>query len=243
MSRTFETRIHRTSWTSCASATYGIPRPLATCLGPRRRSPASKCSRPSFERSFTGSGEEAFEQFISGSWVQVPAAAQAKAKDTYPSIIDFDPLGRKISISSGNTQEAYIWRESYRTIYNSLRAIGENETVLQIQLIRTFFITVNDPNTISVTIISNDSGESPSATYTRVNDDIRQKLIDRPDTHAILSPLSLLGRYTGRQGLSIDFQSPRVTWTDNLRQRTGTYVLFSLAGGTILTTRFRSEAG
>jgi hypothetical protein len=74
-----------------------------------------------------------------------------------------------------------------------------------------------------------------------VNDDIRQKLIDRPDTHAILSPLLLLGRYSGRQGLSIDFQFPRVTWTDNTRQRSGTYVLFSLAGGTILTTRFRSE--
>ena len=152
-------------------------------------------------------------------------------------------MARKISISSGNTQEAYIWRESYRTIYNSLRAIGENETVLQIQLIRTFFIIVNDPNTITVTIISNDSGESPSAVYTRVNDEIRQKLIDRPDTQATLSALPLLGRYMGQQGLSIDFQYPRITWTDGGRQRTGTYVLFSLAGSTVLTTRFRSGNG
>ena len=219
-----------------------MPRRPATCPGRWRRSPARKSSRPSSRRFSPGSGEQAFEQFISGSWVQVQPAT-AKTRETYVSIIDFDPLGRKISISSGNTQEAYLWRESYRTIYNSLRAIGENETVLQIQLLRTFSITVNDPNTITVTIIGNDSGESPSATYTRVNDDIRQRLIDRPDTQAVLSPLPLLGRYTGRQGLSIDFQYPRVIWTDNMRQRKGSYVLFSLAGGTILTTRFRSETG
>jgi hypothetical protein len=192
---------------------------------------------------FTSSGEQAFEQFISGSWVQVLPATPAKAREAYLSIIDFDPFGRKISILSGNTQEAYVWRESYRTIYNSLRAIGENETVLQIQLIRTFFITVNDPNTITVTIIGNDSGESPSATYTRVNDDNRQKLIERPDTQVVLSTLSLSGRYSGKQGLAIEFQFPRITWTDNARQRTGTCVLFTLSGGTILTTRFPSETG
>jgi hypothetical protein len=209
--------------------------------GAAEKIPGAEVQQAQLRALFTGSGEQAFEQFISGSWVQV--ATSAKAKDTYSSIIDFDPFRRKISLSSGNTQEAYIWRESYRTIYNSLRAVGENETVLQIQLIRTFFITVNDPNTITVTIISNDSGESPSATYTRVNDEIRQKLIDRPDAQVVLSPISLLGRYAGKQGLSIDFQPPRVIWTDNTQQRAGTYVLFSLGGRTILTTRFHSETG
>src|SRR5208283_5913116 len=199
--------------------------------GAAEKIPGEEVQQAQLKALYTSSGEQAFEQFIAGSWVQ--AASSPKAKDAYSSIIDFDPVARKISTSSGNTQEAYIWRESYRTIYNSLRAIGENETVLQIQLIRTFFIIVNDPNTITVTIISNDSGESPSATYARVNDEIRQKLIDRPDTQAALSPLPLLGRYMGQQGLSIDFQYPRITWTDGGRQRTGTYVLFSLAGGTV----------
>jgi hypothetical protein len=224
----------RYAW-SAAAARY-VP-------GAAEKIPGEEVQQAQLRTLFTAPGEQAFEQFISGSWVQAQVSTSPKARDAYFSIIDFDPLRRKISISSGNTQEAYLWSESYRTIYNSLRAIGQNETVLNIQLIRTFFITVNDPNTITVTIIGNDSGDSPSATYTRVNDEIRQKLIDRPDTQAILSPLSLLGRYSGRQGLSIDFQSPHVTWTDNVRQRTGTYVLFSLAGGTILTTRFRSETG
>jgi hypothetical protein len=79
--------------------------------------------------------------------------------------------------------------------------------------------------------------------YTKVNDDIRQRLIDRPDAQAILSPLVLAGRYSGTQGLTVDFQTPRLTWTDSDGQRTGTYVLFSIGGGTILTTRFRAESG
>jgi hypothetical protein len=204
--------------------------------GAAEKIPGEEVQQAQLRTLFTGSGEQAFEQFISGSWVQV-------VKDSFGSIITFDPLGRRISLSSGNTQEAYLWRESHRTIYNRLLAVGENETVLQIQLIRTFSITVNDPNTITVTIIGNDSGESPTMSYTKVNDDIRQKLIDRPDAQAILSPLVLTGRYTGTQGLAVDFQTPRLTWTDSDGRRTGTYVLFSIGGGTIITTRFRMDTG
>ncbi len=204
--------------------------------GAAEKIPGEEVQQAALRSLFTGSGEQAFEQFISGSWVQI-------VKDTYASIITFDPLSRRVSLSSGNTQEAYLWRESHRTIYNRLLVVGENETVLQIQLIRTFSITVNDPNTITVTIIGNDSGESPTVTYTKVSDDIRQKLIDRPDAQALLSPLVLSGRYSGGQGLSIDFQAPRLTWTDSGGQRTGTFVLFSVGGGTILGTRFRTSTG
>jgi hypothetical protein len=205
--------------------------------------PGEEVQQAQLRALFTGSGEQSFEQFISGSWVQIVPAASAKGKDTFASIINFDPLGRRISLSSGNTQEAYLWRESHRTIYNRLLAVGENETVLQIQLIRTFSISVNDPSTITVTIIGNDSGESPTVTYTRVNDDIRQQLIDRPDAQVILSPLALAGRYAGRQGMTIDFQAPRLSWIDGDGQRTGTYVLFSVGAGTILSTRFRTGTG
>jgi hypothetical protein len=211
--------------------------------GAAEKIPGEEVQQAQLKTLFTGSSEQAFEQFISGSWVQVVPARSARDKDTYASIITFDPLGRRISLSSGNTQEAYLWRESHRTIYNRMLAVGENETVLQIQLIRTFAISVNDPNTITVTMISNDSGESPTVTYTKVNEDIRQKLLDRPDSQAALSPLALSGRYLGRQGLAIDFDPPRLTWSDTDGRKTGTYVLFSVGGGTILSTRFHAENG
>jgi hypothetical protein len=204
--------------------------------GSPEKIPGEEVQQAQLRSLFTGSGEMGFEQFISGSWVQV-------VKDTYASIITFDPVGRRISLSSGNTQEAYVWRESLRTIYNTLRVVGENETVLQIRIIRTFSITVNDPNTITVTIRSNDSDESSTVTYVKVNDDIRQKLIDRPDAQAILSPLALSDRYVGKRGLTVDFQGTRITWTEDGVRRDGTYVVFSIGGGTILSTRFHAGPG
>jgi len=211
--------------------------------GGAEKIPGEEVRQAQLKALYTSSGELAFEQFISGSWVQVQPGTPGKSRDTYLSIIDFDPVGRKIGLSSGNTQEVYLWQESHRTIYNRLLAIGENEAVPQIQLLRTFSITVNDPANITVTIIGNDTGESPTVAYTRVDDDIRQRLIDRPDTQVVLAPLSISGRYIGRQGLTVDFQSPRVTWRDISGLHAGSYVLFSLAGHTILTTRFSVEAG
>jgi len=211
--------------------------------GPAEKIPGEEVRQAQLKALYTSSGEQAFEQFISGSWVQVQPGVPGKSRDTYVSILDFDPAGRKIGLSSGNTQEVYLWRESHRTIYNRLLAIGENETVLQIQLIRTFSITVNDPSTITVTINGSDTGETPTVTYTRVDDDIRQKLLARPDSQVVLSPMTLSGRYLGKQGLTVDFQFPHVSWRDTSGFHTGSYVLFSLAGHTILTTRFSTLDG
>ena len=213
--------------------------------GAAEKIPGEDVRQAQLKALYTSSGEQAFTQFISGSWVQVQPGIPGKTRDTYVSILDFDPASDppKISISSGNTQEVYIWRESHRTIYNRLLAIGENETVLQIQLLRTFSIAVNDPNSITVTITGNDTAESSEITYTRVDDDIRQKLLARPDAQVVLAPLTLAGRYLGKQGLTVVFQSPHVSWRDEGGLHTGSYVLFSLAGHTILTTRFNAQPG
>ena len=211
--------------------------------GTAEKIPGEDVRQAQLKALYTSSGEQAFEQFIAGSWVQVQAGVPGKTRDQYVSILDFDPVGRKIGLSSGNTQEVYLWRESHRTIYNRLLAIGENETVLQIQLLRTFSIAVNDPNSITVTITGNDTVESSEITYTRVDDDIRQKLLARPDAQVVLAPLALAGRYLGKQGLTVDFQFPRVSWRDGGGLHTGSYVLFSLAGHTILTTRFSTQPG
>ncbi len=204
--------------------------------------PGAEVRQAQLKALFTSSGEQPFEQFISGSWVQVQPGVPGKTRDSYLSIIDFDTINRRISLSSGNTQEAYLWRESHRTIFNSMLVIGENETVLQIQLLRTFYITATDPNTITITIRGNDTDETTIVTYTRVDDDIRQKLLDRPGSQVLMASLPLAGRYLGRLGLTVDFQAPRLSWRDSSGQRTGTYVLFSLDGATILSARFGATA-
>jgi hypothetical protein len=209
--------------------------------GAAEKIPGEEVRQAQLKALYTSSGEDAFEQFISGSWVQVIPAKNGKDPDSYGAIIDFNTRNRSISLLSGNTQEAYIWRESQRTIYNRMRAIGENATVLQIRLIRTFSINVDSPSTITVEIIGNESGESPSATYTRVTEDIRAKLLGRIDSQVTMLSLSLTGRYLGAEGLSVSFAAPSLTWSDAGGQRSGTYVLFSLGGRPVITTRFHSE--
>jgi hypothetical protein len=206
--------------------------------GSPEKIPGEEVRQAQLKSLFASSGERAFEQFISGSWVQVQPGTPGKSRDTILSIIDFDPVNRKISLSSGNTEEVYLWRESHRTIYNSLLAIGENETVLQIQLLRTFYVTVTDTNAITVTIRGVDTDQTSTVKYVRVDDEIRQRLLDRPDSQATLSTMSLSGRYVGSRGMIIDFQSPRIDWRDSDGLRTGTYILFTLDGATILSARF-----
>ena len=211
--------------------------------GTPEKIPGEKVQQAQLESLYNSAGEEAFEQFISGSWVQVQPALNAKGSDTFVSIVDFDPRGRKIALSSGNTQEVYLWRESHRTIYNRLLLIGENETVLQIQLMRTFSISVDSVNSITVTIIGSDSGESPTVKYSKVTEEIRARLLQQPEALVRLSALKLKGKYSSAAGVSVDFQNPRLTWTDTKGVRSGTYVIFSLGTKAIMSARLVSPGG
>jgi hypothetical protein len=211
--------------------------------GSPEKIPGEKVQQTQLETLYNSSGEEVFEQFISGSWVQLKPAKVGKGPDSYLSIINFDPRGRKIALSSGNTQEVYLWRESHRTIYNSLLAIGENETVLEIHLGSRFNITVDSVNTLTVTIGGRDSEESRTVKYVKVTDDIQAKLIGRPDAQVALAPMTLSGTYAGTDGLSIDFEGSRLTWSAMGQHRNGSYVLFSFGTRTLLSMRMIGTRG
>jgi hypothetical protein len=208
--------------------------------GAPEKIPGEKVQQGQLETLYSSGGETAFEQFISGSWVQVQ---QGKTGESYVSIIDFDPRGRKIALSSGNTQEVYLWRESHRTIYNRLLVIGENETVLQIQLVRTFAVSVDTVNGITVTIIGNDSGESPTVRYTKVTEEIRARLLEQPETLVRMSAMKLSGRYASADGLSMDFDGSRLAWSDKRGQRAGTWIVFTVGQRPILSVRLFSRDG
>jgi hypothetical protein len=211
--------------------------------GAPEKIPGEKVQQAQLETLYNSGGEAAFEQFISGSWVQIQPAPGGKGSDSYLSIIDFDPRARKIALSSGNTQEVYLWRESHRTIYNRLLVIGENETVLQIQLVRTFSVSVDSVNSITVTIIGNDSGESPTVKYTKVTEEIRARLLEQPDTQVRMSALRPSGRYVGPDALSVDFDGSRIAWNDKRGLHTGTFIVFTVGQRSILSVRLFSRDG
>jgi hypothetical protein len=200
--------------------------------------PGEKVQQTQLQALYNSTGEDAFEQFISGSWVQVQSTPGGKGPAASPSIINFDPRGRKIGIGSGNTQEVYLWRTSLHTLYNMLIVDGENETVLDIHLKRRFTIVVDSMTSLSVTTSGGDTEDQRTLKYARVTDDVRMKLLERSGARVLLSPLVLDGTYHGAGGIRVDFKQPGLTWTTASVTRAGTYVLFALGPRTILTTRF-----
>ncbi len=210
---------------------------------PPEKIPGEKVQQTQLETLYKSSGEDVFEQFIAGSWVQLQPAKDGKGPDRIASIITFDPRERKIALSSGNTQEVYLWRDSYRGIYNFLRATGENETVREIHLSIQFNITVDSVNSIIVTIGGRDSEESRTVRFTKVTDEIQSRLIGHPDAQIVMAPLTLGGSFAGKDGLSLDFEGSRLTWTAHGQRRTGSFVLFSLGARTLLSMRVIGQQG
>jgi hypothetical protein len=211
--------------------------------GPPEKKPGAQVLESQLKALFSSTDEGPFEQFLTGSWVHVSPAPNGKGPDKYGSIIDFDPRARTIAISSGNTLDVYLWKDSRRQIYNRLLVIGENATVPQIQLRRTFSVNVDAVNSISVTIGGSESGETLTENFTKVTDDLRARLDARPKAQVQMTPLSLQGTYTGADGLAIDFHGSQLLWTHKTGQREETFVIFSLGTSVILSARANGADG
>jgi len=191
---------------------------------------------------FNNTGSDAFEDFLTGSWLVAPDDPSHAGKDSrYPSIISFDPRGRKIGLYYGDTQEIYQWRDSLRTLYNRIYLIGENDTVPQIS--RTFYVTALTPTSVSISIQGNDTQDQPSIGYTRIGEDLQVKLLARASAPQPAPSVSLAGIYSGSNGLSVDFHNPQLTWKSGGTRKTAVYVIFALHGRDILSARFTARDG
>jgi hypothetical protein len=58
-----------------------------------------------------------------------------------------------------------------------------------------------------------------------------------------MAPLTLSGSFVGNDGLSLDFEGSRLTWTANGQRRTGSFVLFSFGARTLLSMRVIGPQG
>jgi hypothetical protein len=200
--------------------------------GQAEKIPGEKVEQKQLETLFTTGSVPAFEEFLSGSWVQV---LPTPAGDRIGAIVDFQPRSRKISISTGDTQEVYVWRDTLRTIYNRVMLVGENEAVPKIT--KTFSVSVETTSTIALSVQASDLGDFPLATYTRASEDIQAKLLARSGIPVLLDGAQLAGAYTAPPDVVLDFASPRVTWSEQGRSRQGSYAIFTLQGRTILDIR------
>jgi len=206
--------------------------------GPPEKIPGEKVEQKQLEKLFTTGTVAAFEEFLAGSWVQISLGSGGAEK--VGSIVDFQPRSRRLSISSGDTQEVYVWRDTLRTIYNRVILIGENEAVPKIT--KTFSIGVESASSIAVSIQGSDLGDFPLATYTKVSDEIQSLLLSGAGAAVTLDEPALSGAYASDSDLAIEFSNPRLTWTEGGTRREGSYVVFSLRGRRVLGVRLLSES-
>ncbi len=204
---------------------------------PAVKVPGEDAQQAQLSTLYHSSGEDAFERFISGSWVQTPAAGGSAQPAALGSVLTFDPVNRQIGIATGSAEEVYVWTESHRTIYKQLRVVGENVTVPLIKLVRRFVITADAPDSITVEISGDDFVETTRTVYTRVNDDLRARLLDHPESRIGTPALTLRGPYASPDGLVATFGDSTLTWSDSAGRRQGSYALFSIGTAIVLTIR------
>ena len=198
--------------------------------------PGEKAAQAQLSRLSTSTDAASFEGFLAGSWVETLPDQPHPARSRVPSVLSFDPRARKIAFSQGDTQEVYTWRDTLRTLYNRAYLIGDNETVPQIS--RTFAVTAQSAITLSVSIQSIDSGDSAPVTYGRIADETQARILAQSGSRAAPALPPLDGEYSSTDGLTLDFHSPRLSWSEHGRQRSAEYVLFPLDGKVILSARF-----
>jgi Pallilysin beta barrel domain len=209
--------------------------------GAPEKVPGEKAAQAQLSKLFSTLSPDSFESFLAGSWVQTQADPAAAGPMPGLTEISFDPRSRKIVLSTGDTEEVFSWRVTARTIYNSARLVGDNETVPQIT--RTFEITALSTVTLSVAIIGDDTPDRPQVgTYSRIADETQAMLYRHPGGKSLRQQPPLSGQYYGATGTVVDFESSRLVWKNGTRKRAAEYVLFPLAGKTILSVRFFTDA-
>jgi len=65
----------------------------------------------------------------------------------------------------------------------------------------------------------------------------------RPDAQIVMAPLTLSGSYVGNDGLSLDFEGSRLTWTAGGQRQTGSFVLFTIGARILLSARVTGPRG
>jgi hypothetical protein len=204
---------------------------------PPEKVPGEKTAQAQLAKLASDLSSDSFEDFLAGSWVQTQSDGTDAGIEPGQREISFDPRAKKIVLSTGDTEEVFSWRVTARTLYNTARLVGDNETVPQIS--RTFEVTAISTVTLSVAIVGDDSPERPQVgTYARIADQVQARAYQPREAPAAEKIPALDGQYYSPNGIVIDFDNPKLRWKSRGSQRTAEYILFALAGRTIMSARF-----
>jgi hypothetical protein len=183
---------------------------------------------------FSSKSTEAFEQYLAGPWYRPENKTEGEE------MILFLPEERAISIYSGDVQEIYTWKYSYRLLSNRMTIVAENESIQSLD--RTIIVEVKNSTTIQVDYLSSEIWDRSSATYVKLSEDLQRSFLANKKGGEGSPPIRLSGLYRGPAGEQIIFEPPRFTWVEQNRVYSGGFSLFFI-GQRVLYFRGLNENG
>jgi len=196
-------------------------------------------------RQLFTSGKSRFENFLSGPWVLTDRSGVGGSRY----IINFDSESDTITFYTGDIQEVYRWKSSYRFLSNGLSIHGENEIVpyitkqitAYVQDLKHIRLMISDINSHNATRSTNTTW---SGQYQKLGPSTQQSLLARSsDQDNARDHLpTLTGLYKSDTHPNIYFDPPYFRYREEQNNKRGGFSVYSM-GHDILELRFLNKKG
>jgi len=158
-------------------------------------------------------------EFLSGPWFR-------ESGPTANGVVFFDPVRESIVFYRGDTQESYLWMNSYKTIYRTGPGLWVNVRNESIQTVRRqASIAISSIDSISLNLEGTDMWDG---TYRRLTPGLQQSLLTRGGSVARGIEKVPEGLFRADSGEEIFFAAPHFTMRQNGSEISGAFALYEL---------------
>lgn len=163
---------------------------------------------------------EVLQQFLSGPWFR-ESGPTADGE-----LVFFDPVRESIVFYRGDTQESYLWINSYKTIYRTGPGLWINVRNESIQTVRRqASIAISSIDTITLNLEGTDMWDG---TYRRLTSGLQQSLLRGSGSVARQIAAVPEGLFRADSGEELFFSSPHFTRRENGAEHSGSFALYEL---------------
>ncbi len=177
---------------------------------------------------------DAIHQFLSGPWFR-ESGPTANGE-----LVFFDPVRESIVFYRGETQESYLWMNSYKTIYRTGPGLWVNVRNESIQTVRRqASIAISSIDSITINLEGTDMWDG---TYRRLTPGLQQSLLRRGGSVTRSIATVPDGLFRADSGEEIFFSAPHFTMRQNGSETSGAFALYEL-GSPVLQLQMINRNG
>jgi len=177
---------------------------------------------------------DVIHDFLSGPWFR-ESGPTADGE-----LVFFDPVRESIVFYRGDTQESYLWMNSYKTVYRTGPGLWVNVRNESIQTVRRqASIAISSIDSISLDLEGTDIWDG---TYRRLTQGLQESLLNRGASVARGIESVPEGLFRADSGEEIFFASPLFTMRQNGSEMNGAFALYEL-GSPVLQLQMINQNG